>query len=503
MTTYKPKIENIMRLHHNETLNNFRELKQLFSKYRLFPFLFTKIFHCMLIIIFFSPIYLFSTQLNNQNSASFLGLEFNLFSGKYEWDLSTVSSINDSIEDSLIGNSDYLKPKLSFSFLNAGAYVGVFAEKNVLELHLSFNSINIPCLLTESNPELFSTVNLKISFYRAFLVSDNPLALIGSGLSLDFKCSYSFSEKKWDSLWTGNIPVYIFFDIPLRDVILSFKLGKIYPLADGIKSTFLEISFPIMRKGDWDSQSSENDKYQYSYDYTNNYDFSIIEDSIVVKPHTKFTLSFLLEKSGGGEYAGPIDISISGSFKTYIYPKEIKDFEILKKGCICNKTFHVTDPPKGVYYLQFKFHDNIRTVKVIVKTSNSQKLKWPSNKYFKISSYYGPRTIHLWYGSKRYFHKGIDIPMPEGSPVLASASGKVEFTGWKNGYGYCIIIKHNNGLKTLYAHLSKILVLKGQFVSQGTIIAYSGNTGFTTGPHLHFGVIKNGKYVDPLKFLQR
>lgn len=103
---------------------------------------------------------------------------------------------------------------------------------------------------------------------------------------------------------------------------------------------------------------------------------------------------------------------------------------------------------------------------------------------------------------KKTFHEGLDISADSGTPVKASASGVVEFAGKKGGYGNCIIINHGNGLKTLYAHCSKLLVKEGQKVQKGDLIANVGSTGRSTGPHLHFEVHVGGTPVDPLKYLE-
>ena len=99
------------------------------------------------------------------------------------------------------------------------------------------------------------------------------------------------------------------------------------------------------------------------------------------------------------------------------------------------------------------------------------------------------------------FHKGLDIAVAYGSPVKCAASGKVIFAGVKGGYGNCVIVEHGNGLATLYGHLSEILVETNDRVKVGQIIAKSGNTGRSTGPHLHYEVHKNNQPVNPRLFL--
>ncbi len=98
-------------------------------------------------------------------------------------------------------------------------------------------------------------------------------------------------------------------------------------------------------------------------------------------------------------------------------------------------------------------------------------------------------------------HKGIDWAIPVGTSVRASCGGTVVSAGWSSGYGYCVTLSHPDGRQTRYAHLSKILVSNGQKVDQNQRIALSGNTGRSTGPHVHFEILINGSQVNPLKYL--
>ncbi len=115
------------------------------------------------------------------------------------------------------------------------------------------------------------------------------------------------------------------------------------------------------------------------------------------------------------------------------------------------------------------------------------------------SSPFGPRTAPTA-GASTY-HKGHDWATPVGTPIVASCGGTVAKAGWGSGYGYVVYINHPDGRQTRYAHLSKILVKVGQTVTQGEKIALSGNTGITSGPHLHFEMLINGKQVNPLNYL--
>lgn len=128
-------------------------------------------------------------------------------------------------------------------------------------------------------------------------------------------------------------------------------------------------------------------------------------------------------------------------------------------------------------------------------------LWWPVEEgaSFRISSYFGLRESPGGIGSTN--HKGIDIAIVQGTKIIASADGIVEISTSSASAGLYIRIDHQNGLKTVYMHNSQLLVSAGQEVKRGDVIALSGNTGNSTGPHLHFGVMLNGQYVDPLSYV--
>ena len=104
-------------------------------------------------------------------------------------------------------------------------------------------------------------------------------------------------------------------------------------------------------------------------------------------------------------------------------------------------------------------------------------------------------------GENAELHPGIDFKGAKGDPVHVTANGKVAFTGWKGGYGNCIIVQHKNDFQTLYGHLSHIDVKEGQEVNTGDVVGRVGSTGRSTGTHLHYEVRKNGRPVNPVKFL--
>jgi murein DD-endopeptidase MepM/ murein hydrolase activator NlpD len=98
-------------------------------------------------------------------------------------------------------------------------------------------------------------------------------------------------------------------------------------------------------------------------------------------------------------------------------------------------------------------------------------------------------------------HQGIDLAAPVGTPIQSAENGKVVYSSWKQGYGNFVVVDHGHGFETHYAHCSKILVHLGQSVKKGQLIARVGNTGNSTGPHLHFEVVANGVHRNPIKFL--
>ena len=117
----------------------------------------------------------------------------------------------------------------------------------------------------------------------------------------------------------------------------------------------------------------------------------------------------------------------------------------------------------------------------------------------RLTSRFGRRTAPKRGASTN--HKGVDWGIPRGSSVVASSGGTVTKAGWGGGYGYVVYIKHPGGAETRYAHCSKVLVSAGQTVKQGQKIALTGNTGVSTGPHLHFELRLNGVPVDPFAYL--
>lgn len=131
------------------------------------------------------------------------------------------------------------------------------------------------------------------------------------------------------------------------------------------------------------------------------------------------------------------------------------------------------------------------------RTLGTGSMIWPARG--PISSGFGWRYHPILKAKK--LHNGQDIAIPQGTPVHAADAGIVVVSGWRGGYGNFVAIDHGNGISSCYGHNSRLLVREGDKVYKGQVISYSGNTGLSTGPHLHFEVRKNGVPVNPLRYL--
>ncbi|MFA5839652.1 MAG: peptidoglycan DD-metalloendopeptidase family protein [Candidatus Margulisiibacteriota bacterium] len=128
----------------------------------------------------------------------------------------------------------------------------------------------------------------------------------------------------------------------------------------------------------------------------------------------------------------------------------------------------------------------------------SGQFAWPMRG--RITSVFGYRRSPFWGG--RNMHTGIDIATSYGTPIKAADAGEVIFAGWWDGYGKAVVIDHGKGFSTVYGHMSKIYATVGLAVEKGQTIGLEGSTGYSTGPHLHFEIRKNGKPVNPSPYLR-
>lgn len=203
--------------------------------------------------------------------------------------------------------------------------------------------------------------------------------------------------------------------------------------------------------------------------------------------------------------------TVSGSFRTSYSTSVIKDSS--KTSGYCKTTSvgvaGVTNYTDSVTFVNGVEQSRVRLSSTVVRKPSNEviivgtkpldlggaKFGWPIARGVNY-------TITSKLGDDRG-HKGFDIAATEGTPVCASLGGVVieASTGYNGGYGYKVVVDHGNGITTVYAHCSKLLVSVGQRVSTGQVIAKVGNTGRSTGPHLHFEIRVNGNYVDPEPYI--
>ncbi len=145
-------------------------------------------------------------------------------------------------------------------------------------------------------------------------------------------------------------------------------------------------------------------------------------------------------------------------------------------------------------------------IKAIMAASQNSNLAYNGKRYNILKNSEAGRTIRVNspFGNRLHpvlkvykLHTGIDFGVPSGTPVYSMADGEVIISKYSSGYGYYVVVNHGSGITTLYAHNSKLLVKVGDKVKGGQVIAKSGNTGYSTGPHMHFEVRKNGTPINP------
>ena len=154
-------------------------------------------------------------------------------------------------------------------------------------------------------------------------------------------------------------------------------------------------------------------------------------------------------------------------------------------------------------YIKYEANKKIEKEKLSFALINILNRSIPNGEpiaYKHVSSKFGYRKHPIT--KKRSFHAGLDLSAPKGTPIYATADGVVEYAKTKGGYGKYILINHPLGFKTAYAHLSKYAVKMGQYVQKNELIGYVGNTGKSTGPHLHYEILYLHKWLNPSKYMQ-
>lgn len=245
-----------------------------------------------------------------------------------------------------------------------------------------------------------------------------------------------------------------------------------------------------------------------------NYEFDIIPisyseiEEIVKIPVSSSPYQDILDKTSNKELANEFIRAYSGSVN-FRYLQKNDNIIIKYKQKIRLGQYHGTpdiisamvEVNKKPFYI-FKNEDDGRYYNENAKSLTSYFFKTPLS-YTRISSKF---TTKRWHPVlKRYrAHLGVDYAAPRGRAIYAAADGRITYRGWKGGYGNVIEIAHKNGYKTVYGHQSKFKggLSRGSKVRKGQLIGYVGTSGVSTGPHLHFGLYKNGRAIDPLKIIR-
>jgi len=343
-----------------------------------------------------------------------------------------------------------------------------------------------------------------------------PIKLLFTLFSLTL-CLQTLSAKdyKWSANLTflsfleeHNIPLKTYYNMDSEDkeLIQEIRSGQTYSI-NKKNGKIINITIPI---SDELMLELKNTKNGYTAKYVP-IPYAVVEKTISIKIKDSF------------------EHDLDKATKTSYYSKELKEvysksipFKKMKKGDRViifytqkyrnGKVFSSPEiqaclieinkkPFYGFLLDDEKYYDSLG--KKYERTYQSTFIR-PLRKFKRISSYFTYKRFHPIL--KRYrAHLGIDYAARPGRAVVASSSGTISYKGWKGGYGRVIEIKHANGIKTLYAHMRGFAkgMKKGRKVKQGTTIGYVGTSGRSTGPHLHFGLYKNGKAVNPGRYVQK
>ncbi|PAF50174.1 hypothetical protein BKH43_05385 [Helicobacter sp. 13S00401-1] len=331
-----------------------------------------------------------------------------------------------------------------------------------------------------------------------------------ASLDIDSNGKYKFistvgTRAKWDDgisllnfLDRYQIPQSLYYNLPVEDkeLVAEIYAGANYYMLKDSSGKLIQAFIPI----------SENAQIYINYS-DGSYKLSIIPINYIVKDevialkvqHTPY--QDLLDATGDKALAGEFISAYKNNvnFKKYIAKDDVlaviyeRKYRLGRQFGQPNIKIAMMETNKQPNYL-INFHDKYYNLQG--KEMTNFLLITPV-KYRRISSKFSYGRRHPILGIIRP-HYGVDFAANVGTPIHAAADGRVIFAGVKGGYGNVVEIAHNDGIKTLYAHMHKILTRAGRYVKQGTIIGTVGSTGLSTGPHLHFGVYKNGVPVDPL-----
>ncbi len=343
-----------------------------------------------------------------------------------------------------------------------------------------------------------------------------PIKLLFILLSLTlFFHNLSAKDYRWSKNMTflgflerHNIPQKTYYDMDQEDkeLIQEIRSGQSYTI-NRKKNKITTINIPI---SDELMLQLKNNKKGYTAKYIP-IPYAIIEKTISIKIKKslekdlyKATKSHYYSKELKEVYSKSLALKKmkKGDRVIIFYTQKYRNGKVFSSPQIEACLIEINKKPfYGFLMKDEKYYDSLG--KKYQRTYHSTFIR-PLRKFKRISSKFTHRRFHPIL--KRYrAHLGIDYAARPGRAIIASASGKVNYKGWKGGYGRTIEIKHANGVKTLYAHMKGYAkgVRKGRKVTQGRVIGYVGTSGRSTGPHLHFGLYKNGKAVNPARYVSK
>lgn len=322
----------------------------------------------------------------------------------------------------------------------------------------------------------------------------------------------SVEEFKWPSgvsllkyFEDNSIPVSLYYDLRPEDqeLVANISTGTIAHVMKDEDGKILQLLVPISDELEFHLYKNKKNKYEISFDpivYTE--DERALGIEIKNSPYQD-----IINQTGNIELAN----EFMQIFKSDVNFKNIKKGDRLVilylQKTRMNKPFGtpeilasmVEENQKShyMYYFDGKYYDE--NGKKIQKFF----LKMPLDSYTRISSKFTPKRFHPILKIYRA-HLGIDYAAPSGTNVKSAGAGVVKFVGRQSGYGNTVIINHGSGYETLYGHLRGFAkgIKKGMSINQGQVVAYVGSTGLSSGPHLHFGLYRNKKAINPASVVQ-
>ena len=281
------------------------------------------------------------------------------------------------------------------------------------------------------------------------------------------------------------------------------NLGHIAEILSSTKTG--EVTYTIVKGDTWSQIANDHGMTSKELEAINpGYDINRIHigDSLTISNAVPYLTIMVTERQN---YVDPIDYDITYEEDSNLYQG---DYRVITKG-----VYGTADVLSDVVYV-----NGVETDRTVLSTvmltapvtehrakGTKERPSWAASGIFRwptsgrITSYFGYRNTGIRGASKN--HQGIDIAVPYGTPIYAADGGTVTFSGYKGAMGYVIIIDHGNGYCTYYEHNSSLLVSAGAHVYKGQQIAKAGRSGVASGVHCHFGVTRNGTYVNPLNYL--